>query len=208
MDRFRRYLIEIIALTLGADFHMLNSALYNDATLKGTDSILSAEEHSELLALSRLVEKVRGQVIRAQKNAVDSRDMEHCRKVVLVLCDILSGVTRMHRFILDLLSWYSQPLAWSVCFNETIPGYWKRWRDVQDEDSFLKLSEMPEASLGSFRCIIEVLVRKEVKDVLAETCYQLEETCGYEEGESPGCFFGALRDGYEDLSLFLQNGRA
>ncbi|KAH7087564.1 hypothetical protein FB567DRAFT_415455, partial [Paraphoma chrysanthemicola] len=125
IDRFRRYLIELIALTLGADFDVSNSALYNDDMLKGTDSILSAEERTQLLALSRLVEKVRGQVRRGQKVAVDSKDSECLRELVLDPFDILNKTFCMEPFNLDLLGWYSQPLAWPVCFDETIPGYWK-----------------------------------------------------------------------------------
>jgi hypothetical protein len=56
-QQLRRFIVEIIALTLDADFDALNAALYDDESIKSTTSTLSADERSELLALSRLVAK-------------------------------------------------------------------------------------------------------------------------------------------------------
>lgn len=63
IQQLQRYILGIVAITFSANFDTINNALH-DSTSKGTTTILCDEERLELLALSGLVRKCHGQLLR------------------------------------------------------------------------------------------------------------------------------------------------
>jgi hypothetical protein len=121
VEQLRRYLIELIALNLDADFDDLNAALYDDECIVHTNSILSSEERVDLLALSRLVETAKQQVERNMP--MDARDKTHLQRNIIrpsynMRWPVLEG------FALDLIAWYCTPRSFSTPHEQTIPAYW------------------------------------------------------------------------------------
>ncbi|KAF2475952.1 uncharacterized protein BDR25DRAFT_379579 [Lindgomyces ingoldianus] len=77
ITQLRKYLIEIIAFTFGADFGQLNSMLDQNADVasRGT-TILREEEKVELMRLSTLVENLRQKMLYNQFNTTLKRDRD------------------------------------------------------------------------------------------------------------------------------------
>jgi hypothetical protein len=104
--QLRRYLIEIVALTLDADFDALNIALYNEKYAAKTNSILSATKREELRVLSNLVRKVHDRFVRDE--SIEQNDQQHLRDVIIESAmDIDPPLLGL--YALDLIAWYGEP---------------------------------------------------------------------------------------------------
>jgi hypothetical protein len=117
-----RYLIEITALTLDADFDALNAALYHEKGLAGTNTILSVTEREELLALSRLVTRAHEQVEQDVKITEEDKDQIH--ETILEPAEHYE-LRDLGRIATELIGWYGEPLTRPIPWSETIPGHWK-----------------------------------------------------------------------------------
>jgi hypothetical protein len=121
ITQLQRYLVEIVALTLGADFDALNATLYEDKSIVCTNSILSCRERTELLALSRLLLKVVSKV--EQKQSPDQLDVHHPHKAVLQPSREID--TGLKNFALDLMGWYSGNISCPILWSETLSRFWE-----------------------------------------------------------------------------------
>ncbi|KAH4024388.1 hypothetical protein HBH70_082170 [Parastagonospora nodorum] len=190
--QLRRYLIEIVALTLGADFDQLNVALYNDKDITGTNSILSAIERDELFALSCLVKRVHDTHV--NKLAINEQDRQHILNTITHPADDIDG-WGLRSCVMDLIAWYGEPLTRPIPWAETVPNYFR----IHHASSGSYIGELPLSSmrgLGSF--IPRIAMKEEVGNVLVqafEACCQRE---GYGE-VVPGDQYTPIRFKYSDL---------
>jgi hypothetical protein len=115
--QLKRYLIEIIALNVEADFNKLNRALYNDETIQATNSILCAAERTRLLALSRHVSEYLRQ--RSRGEGLCEWDW---RQVLEHVIEPGKESLRISSQLLlnTLFGWYSRPLSCPVRWGETL----------------------------------------------------------------------------------------
>jgi hypothetical protein len=195
--QLRRYLIEIVALTLDADFNLLNKAMYGERAQGKATSILSPLERAELFALSSLAWKANRQ--HAQKHDISDIDQQRLRNEILEpACDI--GVPLLMSLdTLDLIAWYSEPLMRPIPWAETIPGYWKHSR---------KGAYNVTRSMRYFRDVLEYIsMTEKIGAVLQQAfdkCYRRE---GYGELGIDKTFFPPRRQGFHRLyfDVFHQN---
>jgi hypothetical protein len=104
----RRYLIEIVALTLDADFNLLNEAIYNERAQEKTNSVLSTQEQQVLFASSSLASQAYKH--HAQKHSTSEFDQQRLRhEIIEPVCDI--GMLLMSLDALDLIAWYGEPMT-------------------------------------------------------------------------------------------------
>jgi hypothetical protein len=169
VEQLKRYLVELIALNLDADFDDLNAALYDDECIVHTNSILSSEERVVLLGLSRLVETAQQQVER--KMPMDARDKMHLQRKIIrpsynMRWPVLEG------FALDLIAWYCTPRSFSTPHEQTIPAYWAQ------EDACSGLNATPKyarESLENFQTVISQLPLTSATATVLEKA--LDECC-------------------------------
>ncbi|EDU44662.1 hypothetical protein PtrSN002B_004049 [Pyrenophora tritici-repentis] len=74
-EQLRRYLIEIVAYALDANFDELNTAPYKESITYHTNTILSPAERGELLHLSRLIQELCEKARSNQANTMKRTDM-------------------------------------------------------------------------------------------------------------------------------------
>jgi hypothetical protein len=138
----RRYVLEVISLTLSScmDFDALNAALYDDKSIKRTNTTLSVVERAKLLRLSSLTRRaVAANGITRSLNALERQEL---REAVIEPCH---GIPGGGAFALGLIGWYGGPLIRSMSWDKTIPGLWAindntncRWeKDARPIESLL-----------------------------------------------------------------------
>jgi hypothetical protein len=185
-------MVEILGLTLRADFPSLNANLYGDSWLIPTNSILTPVERDELLALSRLVRQMHGQVKDGQ--ALNSADRDRIYKAILDPFFELT-LTDMPRFTMDLIGWYgeAQPRP-----ELSLLDYWEK----QDtKEGYGRPYGRYSESLAGLRCLIDRMVKDQgVKYVLDEALDARFRWSGCEE-RTPKQIgkYRPIRDGYREL---------
>jgi hypothetical protein len=192
--RFRRYLVEIIALNLGADFCVLNAILYPGDKTTGTNSILSPSERTELLAISRLVQQMHGNVRRGEASNIQDQ-----KRIYRTIMDPYYEITYISPtyLVLDLLGWYSGPLAFPALWSERVPGFTSRDGVIYNEGL---------EWLETVKNLIREIVKSEgVAAVLESTLSTCGRRCGYGEIE-PTYEFHTGRDDYRRLCCVLHGG--
>lgn len=194
-EQIRRYIIEIVALTLDASFDAINSALYDGFVVKGTSTILSANERKDLFLLSLEVCKAHRQL---GSHGVDEQLKALLREHVMGPGDDLDH--QLGGYALDLIGWYGshgllrRPPAW----EHTIPGYWQ-----SNERVLPPLNEF----LCSMRTIKNVIyyaspLNSAVTKVLDSTFEDCRLRCGMGPMNRT-CLYLPLRDGYHELKNIL-----
>jgi hypothetical protein len=179
-EQIRRYLIEIIALTVGAEFDEVNAAVYS-GPMKGTNSILSESECKDLHLLSLCVRRVYRQMQRNGFSDINREDEVILRENIMGPADNLDY--RMGGFALDLIGWYSTcslltlPLPW----NDTILGHWAKQVNSStigaDKEDFIY-------SMRSFKNAIKyVAPNEDVRTVLGDALEGCRRRCGLEPFE-------------------------
>jgi hypothetical protein len=120
-QQLRRYIIEILALTLNADFDALNGALYDDESIRHTSSTLSADERAELRTLSSSVSYA-WLMLRAGLR-IDAR-RRHMIQDAIVRPSY--AISRFGPMALNLIAWYGGQLSCPVrAWKDTVPGMWE-----------------------------------------------------------------------------------
>jgi len=190
--QLRRYLIEIVALTLGVNFDKLNAALYNDKEVTGTNSILSTIERDELFALSCLVRRVHDTHVK--KLAIDKQDRQHILDTIVYPANDIGG-WGLNTCAMDLIAWYGEPLTRPIPWAETVPNHFKI-HHASSGGYMGEYSVDSMKSLGSF--IPRIAMKEEVGFLLVEAF----EACCQREGYGtvvPGDSYTPLRFEYLDL---------
>lgn len=108
IEQVRRFLIEIFAITFGANFDELNAALYNISPPSGTNTILCDSERADLMAQSNLVRKVHGYFLRNEKTMVDRRDEKKLCATIIQPIKSLHYDPLLLKFSLDMIGWYGE----------------------------------------------------------------------------------------------------
>jgi hypothetical protein len=174
--QLRRYLIEIVALTLDADFDKLNAALYKDKDAAGTSSILSDGERAELFGLAQLT--IKAHDLHKQSLPIPETDQRLLRSAIIEPGKDLS-IGLIESDSLDYIAWYGQPLTRPIPWAETLPGY---WRTKHNTRPFLlgPYDDEPDQSMkGIFRLIPLIAMTKEVCTVLDQAFDNCCEKEGY-----------------------------
>ncbi|KAH7382399.1 hypothetical protein DE146DRAFT_792817 [Phaeosphaeria sp. MPI-PUGE-AT-0046c] len=103
--QLRRYLMELVALNVQADFGVLNAALYGEDRYASSSSILSPDERTELLGLCKYAQQLHNQFKSSRTiHQLDlGRYQQDILKPYLTLC--MSGSPF---FALDLFVWHAE----------------------------------------------------------------------------------------------------
>ncbi|KAF1848193.1 uncharacterized protein K460DRAFT_254616, partial [Cucurbitaria berberidis CBS 394.84] len=125
-EQLRRCLIEIVAISVNANFDELNSALYDKVTTSHTTSILCDEEREYLLHLSQLVQKLHEKARRNQVNTMLRADKMEVYKAIYEPIRLLD--TSLEAHALDLVASYTDiarhPDAESARQHSTLLAHW------------------------------------------------------------------------------------
>jgi len=200
IQQLQRYILEIVAITFSANFDTLNSAL-QDSTSEGTTTILCDEERSELLALSGLVSKCHGQLLREPEMPIEVKDE-------MIISDKISqpGLQLEYNlgdYALELIEWYgsyTRACGNSHTWQYTIPGYW-------DKNPTMGFNNLKE-SMRTFSLIIEhTKPSQHVFDILHEAWDVCREKrgldCEYEFRRSSERIYWPRRSGYDLMGALL-----
>lgn len=212
-QQLRRYLLEIIALTVDADFDALNCALYRDTDIKNANSILAPSERSDLLDLSRLA--ARGSKIVKAGHALHQLDIQDLQKRYVGPAESIQGLVY---FAVDYIAWYSNPLPYSVPWQESIPGLFQ-----QNDDTFppwmeyppsgpesWQIDSKPAESMRSLRTATNDYAPDHgVKAVLMKAHNECYERYGYgrrDDARAGAVTYWPTRKEFEKLSYVLEDG--
>jgi hypothetical protein len=194
VEQLRRYLIEIIALNLGASFDALNAALYNDESIVCTNSTLSASERSELFALSSLVCKAQQQI--ECRESLTELDKSHLVETIIRPSRGIKG-PNIADFTLDLIGWYRRARKFPMPWKQTVPGYWA-------SIYISGLLEQARESLESFKTAIRRLSPNDATHAILERAL---EACLQRDGHGQvdeAAIYWPVRPGYSSLSDILE----
>lgn len=126
--QLRRYLIEIIGLTLGANFDELNAALYGrnmgdeKGVEKATSSILTPEEHEEFLRYSLIIQRL------VKKSGTyetfETTVAERTEIYEMLVQHAEAFDVSLEVYALDLIGTYADHQCDPAQWNKTLVGYW------------------------------------------------------------------------------------
>ncbi|EDU46456.1 hypothetical protein PtrSN002B_001153 [Pyrenophora tritici-repentis] len=125
-EQVRRFLIEILAMTFGANFDELNAALYNISPSSSTNTILCDSERADLLEQSNLVRKVHGYFVRNEKTMIDRRDEKKICATIINPAQSIHHDPSLPKFCLDVIGWYGEQVrlpSGSTRWTSTIIGW-------------------------------------------------------------------------------------
>jgi hypothetical protein len=159
-ERLRRYLIEIVAFTLSANFDELNSAILGQPVAEHTTLILSDEERDDLLQLSIIAKDLRIRASRNELNTSFLRDREALHDAIIAPKRVLplAGLL-VTEYVIDMISSYADHQCQPTQRQHTLLGYWSQpsaWQCI--------------ATLGSHGLLIgEIAPNEEVQHVLGRS---------------------------------------
>ncbi|KAH6839781.1 hypothetical protein B0T12DRAFT_424901 [Alternaria alternata] len=129
IEQVRRFLIEIVAITLGANFDKLNAALYDIPVPTGTNTILCDDERANLLSQSSLVRKVHRRFLDNEKTRIDRKDEE---KILATITKPVESFdpdnSTIPPYSLDMIGWYGEEVRSpsGIPWASTMPGFWDK----------------------------------------------------------------------------------
>ncbi|RMZ72062.1 hypothetical protein GMOD_00007053 [Pyrenophora seminiperda CCB06] len=176
IEQVRRFLIEIVAITFGANFDELNAALYNIPPPSDTNTILCDSERADLLAQSNLVRKVHGCFLRDEQTRIHRRDEKKlCATIIQPVETLVKGYV-VCKFSLDVIGWYGEQVRLSsgTRWTSTIIGWWKT-NPFPYEDEKKQVEESMESFLLFIICIAP---NDKVHSVLREAWDDSRRRCG------------------------------
>jgi hypothetical protein len=211
IENMKRWLIELVALNLEADFDALSPALgpdtsnywdrhkrhtCNEAKSNARDGTILSEGNQDTLRYStRKVQKVHRNIKQDQKpDAMDA----------WVVCIVFNEQSReidplCEEFVMDLLGWYSECCAVSTSQIDTCREPWESEEDIPDSLIGLHVTYMRNFK----RLIIRISPNAKVKAILEsalDNC-RLEER--FEKIESR-TYYAPIRARYSGLSRVLE----
>jgi len=208
-QQLQRYLVEILALTLDADFDALNAALYDDDNIVHTNSTLSAGERAELLSLSRLVIKA-SRAVSAEQN-IDRLDKQVLQRAII---GPSTGASFTPKFTLDLVGWYGGPLSHPTSWSETIPGQIATNHKVSPTRPVNRARQTPQClmneysakSMGAFReAIHDYTPNAKAEAVLDKAFQECRRRYGYDVIKR-NVLYWPVRYGVDKLHEALRDG--
>lgn len=112
-EQLRRYILEILAIMVNANFDLLNDALYNipSPTHNATSSLLSIEEHTKLFILSQLASFQFVDEFGARRGLYSINDEFVFEQVEKPAQELLSSSTAAN-LVPDLIGWYINDSSW------------------------------------------------------------------------------------------------
>jgi hypothetical protein len=112
--QLRRYILEILAITINANFDLLNDALCNtpSPTHNATSSILSIEEHTQLSRLSVLASVQRVDESGARKGPFPLNDEYLFEQVEAPARELFSSPI-LANLVPDIIGWYDNDSDWT-----------------------------------------------------------------------------------------------
>ncbi|KAL1793845.1 hypothetical protein ACET3X_007266 [Alternaria dauci] len=202
IEQVRRFLIEIVAITLGANFDELNAALYDIPVPSGTNTILCDFERAHLLARSSLVRKVHTRYLRNEMTKIKREDEE----------EICVTITRSARtfdpanftipwYSLDMIAWYSEEVRSppGTPWSSTIPGIWEKKVPYRFDDK-----QPFEDSMRAFWIILNGTAPNDrVHGILSETWDDARRRCGLGDLGPPNMCW-PLRGEYKKMGESLE----
>lgn len=123
--QLKRYLLEIIAINLGADFDELNKHLRQERP-EHSNSILSAQERANLLQLSLKIESLRGKLHINERNAMHEERMDEVYNACMAPVLHERCVYGPRSYILDLIGSYADHEGDPSKWRQTTLGYWSK----------------------------------------------------------------------------------
>jgi hypothetical protein len=165
IEQVRRFLVEILAMTFGANFDELNAALYNISPPSGTNTILCDSERADLLALSNLVRKVHGCFLRNEKTMIDRRDEKKLCASIIQPAQSLHHDPSLPTFSLDVIGWYGEQVRSpsGTRWTSTIIGWWET-----NPYPYLGIGKVRESMQAFWNLIIYIAPNDKVHGVLWE----------------------------------------
>ncbi|RYN19160.1 hypothetical protein AA0113_g8787 [Alternaria arborescens] len=204
IEQLRRFLIEIVAITLGANFDELNAALHDIPIPTGTNTILCDDERANLLSLSSLVRKVHKRFLDNEKTRIVRKDEE---KIIATITKPVKNFDPVNFTIplysLDLIGWYGEEVRSpsGIPWASTIPGFWDKtppWPYSSEHKHLF------EDSMRAFCIIFEsVAPNDRVRDILWEAWDDSRRRYGLGDLGIPSICW-PLRGGYQDMGESLQ----
>ena len=204
IEQLRRFLIEIVAITLGANFDELNAALHDIPIPTGTNTILCDDERANLLSLSSLVRKVHKRFLDNEKTRIVRKDEEKIIATITKPMDSLNpaGNFTIPWYSLDMIGWYGEEVRSpsGTSWASTIPGFWENPPYRYSSNN----KEPFEDSMRAFCHMFDSMAPDdEVHGILREAWDDSRRRCGLGDLGPPGMCW-PLRGGYQDMGKSLQ----
>jgi hypothetical protein len=195
--QLQRWLVEIIALNLDADFTSLNVALNEDKSTARIESILSTSEEEQLEMFSRASITTRQQL--EQDQPID--ELETWLLLGFIIKPSREIYAHCDDFVMEILGWYCESRSNPTPSALTLPNFW------QSEVSARNVSLGSYVGyMRSFKTLIhQAAANSEVRFVLERA---LEKCCrdgGFEMIESE-IYFLPIKCGYAGLSKAVEQG--
>ncbi|KAF7671914.1 hypothetical protein GT037_010137 [Alternaria burnsii] len=203
IEQVRRFLIEIVAITLGANFDELNAALYDIPAPTGTNTILCDDERANLLSQSSIVRKVHRRFVDNEKTRIDRKDEDKILATITKPVESFSDNFTIPSYSLDMIGWYGEEVRSpsGIPWASTIPGFW----DTTPPWPYTSYDKRPfESSMRAFFVIFKsVSPNDRVHGILWEAWDDSRRRYGLGDlGDPIICW--PLRGGYEDMWKSLQ----
>ncbi|CAE6999746.1 hypothetical protein PTTW11_00947 [Pyrenophora teres f. teres] len=198
-EQLRRYLIEIVAYALDANFDELNTALYKQSITYHTNTILSSAERAELLHLSRLIQELCGKTRSNQANTMKRTDMMQVYTAVSYPAMWIG----LGEDALDLVASYADYAEDANVENarrsKTLLAHWACNQNRTNGERDMK------ASLNSCTRAIEKISfpNGNVQCVLRRALEKYQQESGIEPVEY-GSICYPVREGYSDLYTLMR----
>ncbi|CAN9408782.1 unnamed protein product [Alternaria sp. RS040] len=204
IEQLRRFLIEIVAITLGANFDELNAALYDIPIPTGTNTILCDVERANLLSLSSLVRKVHKRFLDNEKTRIHRKDEEKILATITKPVDSLNpfGNFTIPWYSLDMIGWYGEEVRSpsGTSWTSTIPGFWE---ESLSPYSYCKKQPF-EDSMRAFCLIFDSMAPDDrVHGILREAWDDSRRRCGLGDLGLPVMCW-PLREEYKAMGESLQ----
>lgn len=122
-EQLRRYILEIIAMTMDANFDLLNIELHGSSGPEPTTSLLSDEERQKLQELSAIVRRASRQALPGGRN-IKQTDKDTIFDEIAKQTPHLFNYSGTNYFVLDLIGWYGEVAHHPVPWRATIPAHW------------------------------------------------------------------------------------
>lgn len=123
--QLKRYLLEIIAINLGADFDELNKHL-RQGRREHSNSILSAQERANLLQLSLKIESLRAKIQIIERDTMDEELMDEVYNACMAPVLHKRCVYGPRSYILDLIGSYADHEGDPSKWRQTTLGCWSK----------------------------------------------------------------------------------